>query len=112
MVLIITKLIIVINMKNENNDDNDDILMMKITLLMIMMMVISIMKIQLITDRSWHSLKERYRKRIVPNLHIYQRFGLSKTMLQRFKSKKYVQSAEGEEVKVEERGRDGGERKR
>ncbi|XP_063611599.1 uncharacterized protein LOC134785238 isoform X2 [Penaeus indicus] len=36
-------------------------------------------------NRSWHSLKERYRKRIVPNLNIYQRYGLSKTMLQRFK---------------------------
>lgn len=79
---------------------------MKLMMIMIMMItvMIFIMKIQFITDRSWHSLKERYRKRIVPNLHIYQRYGLHKTMLERFKSKGDLQPMEGEEleVKVEE----------
>lgn len=48
----------------------------------------------ILPNRSWHSLKERYRKRIVPNLHIYQRYGLHKTMLERFKSKGDLQPME------------------
>lgn len=36
------------------------------------------------SDRTWHSLKERFRKRIMPRLHTYIQFGLSEASLQKF----------------------------
>ncbi|XP_071544136.1 uncharacterized protein [Panulirus ornatus] len=41
---------------------------------------------EVLPKRSWHSMKERYRKRIIPRLHTYLQFGLSRDTIRLIQS--------------------------